>query len=116
VLADPVFVIDDGHTPPPRGRVSTLFGFDGAQIRRVEAFATFEQAARAAQAAVLTARERDVFQLLARGRTALEIAEDLVLSPATVRTHVQNGITRLSAKTRVQAVSIAIAQGEIEPG
>jgi DNA-binding NarL/FixJ family response regulator len=51
--------------------------------------------------------------LLAEGLNAPEIAERLVLSPATVRTHVQNGVTRLGARTRVQAVALALTQGEI---
>jgi len=37
-----------------------------------------------------------------------------VISPGTVRTHVQNGVARLRAKTRVQAVSIALDRGEIK--
>jgi DNA-binding CsgD family transcriptional regulator len=64
---------------------------------------------------MLTPREREVFQLLARGRTAPEIAAELFISPATVRTHVQNGVGRLGAKTRVEAISIAMKNGEIEP-
>jgi len=63
---------------------------------------------------VLTAREREVFQLLAKGMTSPEIATELVLSPATVRTHVQNGVVRLGAKTRLQAVSMAVKRGEIQ--
>lgn len=63
---------------------------------------------------MLTAREREVFQLLAKGMTSPEIATELVLSPATVRTHVQNGVVRLGAKTRLQAVSMAVKRGEIQ--
>jgi DNA-binding CsgD family transcriptional regulator len=63
---------------------------------------------------VLTAREREVFQLLANGLTGPEIARQLVLSPATVRTHVQNGVTRLSAKTRLHALAMALKRGEIQ--
>jgi PAS domain S-box-containing protein len=62
----------------------------------------------------LTAREREVFRLLARGFTGAEIAEQLVLSPYTVRTHVENGIAHLEAKNRVQAIAIALTSGEIE--
>jgi PAS domain S-box-containing protein len=63
----------------------------------------------------LTPREREVFQLLASGLNAPEIADRLFLSPATVRTHVQNGMQRLGARTRVHAISIALGRGEIDP-
>jgi DNA-binding CsgD family transcriptional regulator/ketosteroid isomerase-like protein len=62
---------------------------------------------------LLTAREREIFELLADGLTAPKIAETLVLSPATVRTHVQNAVAKLGATTRVQAVALAITRGEI---
>jgi DNA-binding NarL/FixJ family response regulator len=61
----------------------------------------------------LTPREREIFQLLALGFTGREIAAQLVLSPDTVRTHVQNGIGRLGAKTRGQAIAISLTRGEI---
>jgi PAS domain S-box-containing protein len=63
---------------------------------------------------VLTPREREVMQMLARGLNAREVADRLVLSPATVRTHVQNAVKRLGASTRVQAIAIALDRGEIE--
>jgi PAS domain S-box-containing protein len=62
----------------------------------------------------LTPREREVFGLLALGFTGAEVAERLVLSPHTVRRHVEKGITRLHAKNRVQAIAIALTSGEIE--
>lgn len=91
-----------------------VYTFAGGLVRRAEQFPT-EAAARAAGEgdARLTPRERQVFQLLARGFTGPEIAEQLVVSPETVRTHVQNGVERLGASTRVQAVAIAISRGEI---
>lgn len=63
----------------------------------------------------LTRREREVLSLLAMGLTGPEIADRLALSPATVRTHVQNGIARLGARTRVQAIALALTRGEINP-
>lgn len=63
--------------------------------------------------ASLTPREREIFQLLALGFSGREIADRLVLSPDTVRTHVQNGIGRLGAKTRAQGIAIALTRGEI---
>ena len=61
----------------------------------------------------LTPREREIFQLLALGFSGREIADRLVLSPDTVRTHVQNGIGRLGAKTRAQGIAIALTRGDI---
>jgi DNA-binding NarL/FixJ family response regulator len=54
-------------------------------------------------------REREVLQLLANGLTGEQVAEVLVLSPATVQTHVRNAIRRLGARTRVEAITLAIA-------
>jgi DNA-binding CsgD family transcriptional regulator len=94
----------------------TLFDVDDEGIRRLAAFFSEAEALAAVGAKpVLTPREREVFQLLARGSTAPEIADELVLAPATVRTHVQNGMRRLGAKTRIQAVSIALRRREIAP-
>jgi PAS domain S-box-containing protein len=62
----------------------------------------------------LTPREREIFRLLALGSNAPEIAESLVLSVATVRTHVQNGVERIGARTRVHAVALGLMNGEFE--
>ncbi|MEA2468959.1 MAG: formate hydrogenlyase transcriptional activator [Thermoleophilaceae bacterium] len=63
----------------------------------------------------LTARERQVLTLLARGSSAEAIAEVAVLSPETVRTHARNARQKLGAKTRSHAVALAILAGEIDP-
>jgi len=60
-----------------------------------------------------TAREREVLELLAGGRTDSQIAELLELSPATVQTHVRNAKSKLGARTRAQAVAIALQRGLI---
>ncbi len=62
---------------------------------------------------VLSPREREVLDLLAQGLNGEEVAERLVLSPETVRTHVRNAMEKLEANTRVHAVAIALRQGEI---
>lgn len=51
--------------------------------------------------------------MLAAGSSAAAIAEQLFLSPETVRTHVRNAMLKLDAKTRLHAVVVALARGEI---
>jgi DNA-binding CsgD family transcriptional regulator len=62
-----------------------------------------------------TAREREILTLLAAGATDEQIAELLELSPATVQTHVRNAKAKLGARTRAQAVAMALQQGMIHP-
>ncbi len=59
-------------------------------------------------------REREVLALLARGSTDTQIAEVLSLSPATVQTHVRNAKAKLGARTRAQAVALALVSGLID--
>jgi two-component system response regulator DevR len=56
----------------------------------------------------LTAREREIFELLAHGLSGHAIAARLVVSDETVRTHIRNGSRKLGAATRVQAVAIML--------
>lgn len=62
----------------------------------------------------LSPREREVLALLARGLTGEQIAERLVLSPETVRTHIRNAREKLGASTRVEAVTMALLAREIQ--
>jgi PAS domain S-box-containing protein len=62
----------------------------------------------------LSPREREVLGLLARGLTGEQIAERLVLSPETVRTHIRNAREKLGASTRVEAVTMALLAREIQ--
>jgi DNA-binding NarL/FixJ family response regulator len=59
----------------------------------------------------LTAREREVLKLLARGLTQLDIAGKLVISPKTVGTHIQRILTKLGVHSRAQAVVFAHREG-----
>ncbi|WP_210725745.1 response regulator [Arthrobacter silvisoli] len=77
---------------------------------------TPEQNGHAAAVERLTARERDVFELIAQGRSNPEIAGDLFLSEATVKTHVGHILAKLEARDRVQIVVIAYETGVVSPG
>jgi DNA-binding NarL/FixJ family response regulator len=66
--------------------------------------------------AELTARERDVLDLVGRGLSNAEIADALVVSPATVKTHVARILMKLDVRDRIQAVIALYESGVIEPG
>jgi len=64
----------------------------------------------------LTDREREVVGLVALGLANDEIADRLVVSPATVRTHVSRAMTKLHACDRAQLVVFAYQSGLVAPG
>jgi DNA-binding NarL/FixJ family response regulator len=61
----------------------------------------------------LSAREREVLRMLAEGGSYAEIGSQLFLSPDTVRAHAQRAMTKLGARTRTQAVAVAMRQAMI---
>ena len=63
---------------------------------------------------LLSKREREVLQLLANGRTNDETAQEVGLSPATVRTYVENAMHKLKADSRTHAVAVAVRLGLID--
>jgi DNA-binding CsgD family transcriptional regulator len=65
------------------------------------------------QGAPLSVREREILGLIAGGDSGAQIAEALVLSPETVRTHIRNAMSKLGASSRAQAVALAFQRNEI---
>jgi DNA-binding NarL/FixJ family response regulator len=87
--------------------------------RLIEAFV--EQERRAPQPVSdeledLTPREREVLTLVGRGLSNAEIAEELVLSPLTAKTHVARLFSKLDARDRAQLVVLAYENGLVVPG
>lgn len=61
----------------------------------------------------LSPREREIMHLMAEGRTAEAIGDEITVSVETVRTHVRNVIRKLQARNRVHAIAMALERGEI---
>ena len=107
--------------PPPQlvAAVHTVHAGDAllapASTRRL-----IEQSARPPAPApaldMLTPREHDVLHLLARGLTNAEIAQQLVVEPSTIKSHVASVLAKLGLRDRVQAVITAYETGLIQPG
>jgi DNA-binding NarL/FixJ family response regulator len=89
----------------------------GVTRRLIAEFATrAKDPAAAPSLAVLTDREREVVALVAAGLTNDEIAERLIMSGATAKTHVSRAMIKLGARDRTQLVVFAYETGLVRPG
>ena len=89
----------------------------GVTKRLVAEFASKTKEPRpTAELNALTDREREVMALVAEGLSNEEIAERLVVSPATAKTHVSRAMVKLGARDRAQLVVIAYESGLVRPG
>jgi DNA-binding NarL/FixJ family response regulator len=89
----------------------------GVTRRLISEFATRAKAPpRAAVLDVLTDREREVMALVGEGLSNEEIAQRLVVSPTTAKTHVSRTMVKLGARDRAQLVVLAYEAGLVRPG
>ena len=87
-------------------------------LRVIETFAAApaSRTSRSAALDALTDRERDVLVLIARGMSNAEIAAELYLGEATIKTHVSSVLMKLGLRDRVQGVVAAYEMGLVRPG
>jgi len=89
----------------------------GVTRRLIEEYATRAKApVDAAPLAELTEREREVVALVGEGLSNDEIAERLIMSPATAKTHVSRAMVKVGARDRAQLVVLAYESGLVRPG
>jgi len=84
---------------------------DAAVTRRL----TRQMVSRDVGLSALTPRERDILALVAEGRSNQQIAEQLVISERTARTHVSHVLSKLNLSSRTQAALVAIREGLVPP-
>jgi DNA-binding NarL/FixJ family response regulator len=94
---------------------NSLFG-PAATQRLLERFAPPPSDSAAGKLDQLTGREREILKLIAQGRSNAELAQQLYLSEATVKTHVSAILRKLAVRDRVQAVIAAYEAGLVSPG
>ena len=98
------------HTEMVTGHLRALY-----VVLHSEAADAHEERGSAALDDPLTPREVEIVHLLALGYSGPEVAEKLVISHDTVRTHVRNAMEKVGARTRAQLVAIALGRGLIAP-
>ncbi|SNY68786.1 response regulator transcription factor [Paractinoplanes atraurantiacus] len=95
-------VVDGGALLAPSVTKTLIREFTGRAIRPTAPHPQLDR---------LTEREREIVTLVGRGLTNHEIAEELVVSPATARTHVSRAMIKLGARDRAQLVVFAYQSG-----
>ena len=103
----------DKEAPPDDLVRAIKFVADGGTYVDPVAAAALIQQKRRHRDRELTQREREVLRFLSEGNTNEQIGSVLIISPQTVRTHVQKAMEKLGATTRVQAVAIALRESLI---
>src|SRR3954470_19988176 len=107
---------------PDGGRLAVRYGAFANVLNGIHIAAFFAEPGqegrmsrptRARRAGQLTRREQESLRLVAMGMTTTAAAEQLGISPETVRTHVRNAMNKLGARTRAQAIAVAMRDGEI---
>jgi DNA-binding NarL/FixJ family response regulator len=108
------FVLKDD---PPEHLIAAVRTVSPSVTRRVIArFTRIPRPAPPAGLAELTAREREIFRLIADGLSNAEIAERLFISDTTVKTHITHILQKLDLRDRVQAVVLAHQTGVFADG
>jgi DNA-binding NarL/FixJ family response regulator len=107
------FVLKDSEGPTLIGAIRQVVAGEPYVDQRL-APDFLRQLSRPRTTGVLSARERQILQLLADGCSNREVSERLVLSVETVKTHVKHILAKLDAEHRTQAVAIGIRESLIE--
>lgn len=113
------FLLKDASTEELLGAVRTVAGGEAildpsvtrALVKGVIAARRVQVAPDPAVVALLTPRELDIVALLAQGMSNLELADRLVLSEQTVKTHIRNILAKLQLRDRTQVVAFAYQNG-----
>ncbi|MBO1900514.1 response regulator transcription factor [Leucobacter weissii] len=110
-------VISPSMTRRLLSHVGPMLGSEGASdpARTADGAEAAAASGLVEMAASLTAREREVLELVAQGMSNAEIAAALVLSETTVKTHVRRILAKTASRDRVQAVVFAYEAGIVAP-
>ena len=110
-IADGIRGIFDGQAQLSPAMASKLIG----EFARLSERSSSSNDALGVELSRLTERELEVLDLVARGRTNSEIADELVISINTVRNHIRNILDKLQMHSRLEAAMYAVRQRLIDP-